>query len=242
MGTRDLPPPPGVATPVPGRHQPMPRAPGSCGDRIRVLVADAQPIVMLGLETLLQRERDIDIVAACGDHEQVLRGVASTEPDIVMIDLHLPEVGGLEIARQIGDVPGLAIVLMASAASRQDTLEAVRLGVRGLVLKTMDAQSFVRCIRKVCAGGTWIETRSLHEAVDHLVRREAFHGELAHILTSRELDVTRLAVRGHSIGEIATELNISTGTIKTHLHKIYGKLKLSGRLELIFYAKGHDLV
>ncbi len=120
-------------------------------------------------------------------------------------------------------------------------VEAVRLGVKGVVLKEMAPQMLVECVRKVAAGEQWIERRSLTLALDRMLRREAGFREVSAVLTPREIEIVRLAAQGLRNQAIADRLHISEGTVKVHLHIIYDKLGLNGRLALLRYAEDRGL-
>lgn len=117
----------------------------------------------------------------------------------------------------------------------------MRLGVRGLVLREMAPELLVRCLRQVGAGATWLESRTVTRVLERLLRREAGEREAAAVLTGREIDLVRSIAQGLRNKEIARELGISEGTVKVHLHNIYQKLGLDGRLALLRYARDKGL-
>jgi DNA-binding NarL/FixJ family response regulator len=123
-----------------------------------------------------------------------------------------------------------------------EALKALRLGVGGIVLKEMEPQLLVQCVRKVHAGGQWLERHSTSRVLDRLLQREAGARELAGVLTPREREILRLVAGGLQNKAIAKELFISEGTVKIHLHNIYEKLRLDGRLALLRYAQEKGLV
>ena len=120
-------------------------------------------------------------------------------------------------------------------------LEAMRLGAKGIVLKTMSRHLLVQCIRKVHRGATWVEKVSMSRAVDQLLRHEAGYRDAAVLLSPRELEVVRMVASGRSNKEIAAKLSVCAGTIKVHLHHVYQKLGVKGRLELTLYARDKGL-
>jgi DNA-binding NarL/FixJ family response regulator len=124
----------------------------------------------------------------------------------------------------------------------QAMLKVLRLGVRGIVLKDMAPPLLVRCIRKVHAGGQWLEHLSTDCVLDRLLRREARGRELARVLTPREIEIVRLVTSSLHTKEIARKLYISEGTVKIHLHNIYEKLHLDGRMALLRYTQDKELV
>jgi DNA-binding NarL/FixJ family response regulator len=129
------------------------------------------------------------------------------------------------------------VVLLAMSLDQAVMLEVVRLGVKGILLKTMSPELLVRCVRKVHRGGTWVEKVSMGRAVDHIVRQEAGLRATAALLSRRELDIVQMAIAGWSNRQIAEKTAIAEGTVKAHLHNVYEKLGLNGRLELVLYAR-----
>jgi DNA-binding NarL/FixJ family response regulator len=121
-------------------------------------------------------------------------------------------------------------------------VEAFQLGVRGMLLKEMALPMVVQCVRKVLAGQTWIEKRAFNRALDALLRRELGQREMATLLTPRELETTRLAAQGLRIEEMSKRLGVSRGTVKTHLHRVYRKLKVDNRVALTLLAQSRGLV
>jgi DNA-binding NarL/FixJ family response regulator len=210
---------------------------------IRLVLADHHPIILDGLENLFQQEPDFKVLARCTTAEQTLQAVRQHNPDVLFLDLEMPARGGLAIARQIADEKLPAhIVLVTRALREDDLLEAVRLGVSGIVLEEMAPHLFVQCARKVSCGEQWLEMKSFGRALEKLLRREAAARAIAKILTPREIEIVRMVAAGLRNKEIATRLFISEGTVKSHLHSIFEKLRVSGRQELIGYAKDNDLV
>lgn len=134
------------------------------------------------------------------------------------------------------------VVVFTTAIDEDQALEAIRLGVRGVVLKEMAPRHLVQCVRKVHAGEQWLEKRSIGRVLDKLLQREAGARETAGVLTPREIEIVRMVARGLRNKEIGVGLAISEGTVKTHLHNIYEKLHVDGRVALTLYAQQKGLV
>jgi len=202
--------------------------------RISVVIADDHPIVLAGLETLLQREPDLSVVDRCVDGVETLRAVSKHRPDVLILDLRMPRVDGVTVLQQLRN-EGLAtrVVILAAVIDDDDLLEAIRLGARAVVLKEMAPQFLVDCVREVHAGRQWYEQRAVGAAMDKLVRRDAGTKEINALLSRREVDVVRAVARGLRNREIAERLGIAEGTVKLHLHAIYTKLGVAGRTALI---------
>jgi DNA-binding NarL/FixJ family response regulator len=210
---------------------------------IKVVLADYHPLILDGLEQLFSAEQDIKVVARCLDGEATLAAVRKHRPDIVVLDLRMPGLDGLAVLRQIRlEKLPVRVVVLTAALEEDDVVEAIRLGVPGVVLKEMAPHFLVQCVRKVHAGEQWLEKRSVGLALETLLRREAASREVAKIVTPRELEIVRMVASGLRNKEIAERLFISEGTIKMHLHNIYSKLGVDGRLQLARYAKEKGLV
>lgn len=209
---------------------------------IRLILADDHPLILDALENLFHLEADYEVVARCRDGEEALAAIRQYQPDVVILDLRMPRVDGLAVLRELKQ-EGLTtrVVLLTAAANDSDVLEAVRLGVHGVVLKDMVSEALLHCVRQVNAGEQWIEPRFLHRTLDKVLRRETGERELRAILTPRELDIVRMVIHGLRNKEVAKRLYISEGTVKIHLHNIYDKLHVSSRLELLRYVQDKGL-
>lgn len=133
-------------------------------------------------------------------------------------------------------------MLIAEALEEEEALEAFRLGVRGMVLKELALQMLVQCVRRVLAGEMWIEKRAFGRALEALLRHETGTREVAGLLTPREMEMVRVVARGLRTTEMSRRLAISEGTVKTHLHRVYRKLKVDNRVALALYAQSKNLV
>jgi DNA-binding NarL/FixJ family response regulator len=210
---------------------------------IRVVIADAQPIVLKGLEAVLSAERDFKILAQCKDGQETLRAVQVHRPDILVLDVRMPGNDGLAVLRALRkDKLPTRVVFLVEALTDEELFEATRLGVDGVVLKEMDPRLLVQCVRKVHAGQSWIERTSSARALQNLLRREAGARDIAQQLSGREIEIARMAARGMRIKVIAEALHISDGTVKTHLHQVYDKLNVQNRAGLVAYLTEKGLL
>ena len=211
--------------------------------QLKLVLADDHPVVLDGLEQLFRAQKDFTVVARCQDGAETLRAVRQHRPDVLLLDIRMPALDGLQVIRNLQkDSLPTRIVLLTAELSEDDVLEAVRLGVKGVVLKEMSPQMLIECVRKVADGEQWIERRSLTRALDKMLCREAGFREVSSILTSREIEIVRLATRGLRNQAIAEQLHISEGTVKVHLHNIYEKLGIGGRVGLTLYAREKGLL
>jgi len=209
---------------------------------IRLVIADDHTVVLKGLATLLALEPDLAVVATCTNGEKALAAVQRHRPDILLLDLRMPGVDGLAVLRTLADQPDPPRVIMLTASIEDDeVVEAIWLGAAGVFLKELPPELLLECIRKVHAGERWIEKQSAARALDRVVRQERGQRAVASVLTPREIEIIRMVAQGLRTGTIAKQLNLAEGTVKTHLHNVYDKLKLDGRVALTLYAVQNGL-
>lgn len=209
---------------------------------IRLVLADDHPIVIEGLKRLLSLEADFSIVACGGNGDEALELVRRHRPDVLVLDVRMPGKDGLSVLRELAHEKLATRVVVLTAVDQDDVLEAIRLGVAGVVLKDMAPKLLVHCIREVHAGRKWLDENFAARVVEDLVQRKAAATDIASTLTPRELEIARLTAKGMHVSTIAEKLSIAEGTAKLHLHRIYSKLGVDGRVELKQYMQSHGLV
>lgn len=210
---------------------------------IALVLADDHPIILDGLEQLFRLEADFQVVARCRDGEETLQALRAHRPDVLVLDIRMPRRDGLEVLRALRE-EGLPakVVLLTAALDEEQLIEALHLGVGGVVLKEMAPQLLIEAIREVHAGGRWFDRSSVSRTLDQMLRREAGNREAARLLTARELEIARMVALGLRNRAIAEKLFISEGTVKIHLHNIFQKVGVQGRFELAVYAQRKGLV
>ena len=209
---------------------------------MRVVLADDHRLVLEALELLLGREEDLEVVATCVDGREALAAVRRHQPDVLVLDLRMPQLDGLGVLRELAaQRDGTHVVVLTAGADERELVEAIRLGARGVVLKEMPSRLLLQCLRKVHAGEQWLEKRSVAAALETLMRRERGTAEMRGLLTPRELSILRLLVKGLRNREVGEQLHIGEGTVKTHLHNMYRKLGVDGRLALVRVAREKGL-
>jgi DNA-binding NarL/FixJ family response regulator len=210
---------------------------------IRLIIADDHPLIIDALDNLFSVNPDFQVVARCGDGEETLKKVRELLPDILVLDIRMPIRNGIEVARimQEENIPTRVVILTAELDDDQ-LLSAMRTGVQGIVLKEMAPQILIQCIRKVHSGGQWLENISTRPALEKILQQEAGAREVSAVLTPREIELVRMIANGFQNKVIAERLFISEGTVKVHLHNIYEKLDINGRMELLRYAQKKGLV
>jgi len=210
---------------------------------IRLVLADDHPPILQGLTLLLRQEPDLEVLAVCRDGEETLQAVRQFQPDVLILDILMPGKDGLAVLGELRQLElPTRVILLTAAIDEDNLLEAMRLGVGGVVLKEMAVPLLIQCVRKVHAGDQWLERHSIGRAMEKMLRREAGTREVAKLLTPRELEIVRLAASGLRNKEIASRLTISEGTVKIHLHRSYEKLHVDSRIALLRYAQTKGLV
>jgi len=210
---------------------------------ISLVLVDSYPIVLKGLARLIEAEPDMKVLACCATRRDAVQAVMTHRPDVLILDLCLPVADGFAVLREMKKAKlSTRTILFTTAIDEDQTLEVIRLGVRGVVLKEMAPHYLVQCVRKVHDGEQWLEKRSFGRALDKLLQREAAVREIAEVLTPREIEIVRMLARGLRNKEIAHGVSVSEGTVKSHLHNISKKLRVNGRVALTLYAHRKGLV
>ncbi len=208
-----------------------------------LVLADDHPIILEGLEQLFRRDKDFRVVASCNSGDDAIAAVREHRPDIIVLDVKMPRGDGLSVLKQIHDerLPTRVILLTASM-QEDEVLQAMEGGVWGLVLKESAAVSLVDSVRKVLRGERALDQSLIVRALDRAVERQTGLRQAAGVLSRREAEIVKMVSAGMRNKEIANKLFIGEGTVKTHLHAIYKKLGVHGRVELTLYAREHGIV
>lgn len=208
-----------------------------------LVAADQHPLTLLGLTQLLNTTPDLELLATCATAAEALTEAWKHRPDILLIDINLPDRSGLELINELKNSSlDVKIVILTNTMDEEQTIDALRYGVKGVVLKNMPAHLLVQCLQKVGAGGLWMEKESIGQAFEKMLQREAGMRRLTTILTAREIEVMKQVAGGLSNQEIAEKLIVQEGTIKIHIHNIYRKLGIKNRVDLTLYAQKRGLV
>ena len=207
---------------------------------IRIVVADGQPVFALGVRALLANDSTIDIVGEASDGEEALRLVERLRPDVLLLDLALARLNGLEVLNRIATlrVPTRTVIVTASI-DRVELRTAVIRGAHGVLLKNMASELLGKCVRQVMKGEYWIGRESVGDLIDAL--RNPLHGEDSSGLSHRERDIVKAVVKGASNKDIAWQLGLGEQTVKNHLRRIFAKLKVANRVELAVHAMENQL-
>ena len=200
--------------------------------RLRLVLVDDHAVVREGLERILAHCDDMEVVGAAANGQEALAVVAELAPDMVLLDLSLPDMHGLEVLAGLRRLEHSPHVLILTVQDDDDiVLGAVRGGAEGYVLKTATREELLAAIRKVAAGG-----RSFDEIVVGALMRDDRAAGAVGILTEREIDLLRLVAEGHTNKEIASQLFVSSDTVNGHLDNIYRRLGVSDRAHAVAVA------
>jgi DNA-binding NarL/FixJ family response regulator len=209
---------------------------------IRVVLADDHAIVLHGLESLFLAHTGFRVVACCRDGASALEAVRRGGVDVLVIDLRMPGLGGVDVQRAIV-TEGLRCrtVVLTAAHTDAELIELIELGAHGIVLKESSPDALIDCVRRVHRGERTVPQALVDRVRLRQLQRSAI-GPDGSVLTARERDIVRLVALGRRNRAVAEALSITEGTVKIHLHNIYQKLEVEGRLELLLWAQEHGVV
>lgn len=211
---------------------------------IKIVLADDHLVVRQGLRALLSAESDFSVVGEAGDGLEVLRVAERLKPDVLVLDLMMPGLTGLEVSRQVGKLsPQTRVVVLSMHANEAYVLETLRNGAYAYVLKDSGAEDLVTAVRQAAAGHRFLSPPLSERAIEaYQFRAGASSADPYETLTDRERQVFQLAAEGHTSTEIAARLGISPRTAETHRTNLMRKLNLRGHSELIRYALRRGIV
>jgi DNA-binding NarL/FixJ family response regulator len=212
---------------------------------IRVLVADDQALVRGGFRMILDAQKDIEVVAEAGDGREALEKARELRPDVVLMDIRMPELDGLEATRRLRRADGPRVLVLTTFDADEYLYEAMQAGASGFLLKDVRPEQLAEAVRVVAAGDALLAPAITRRLIEQFVRRPPPGSEkppeLAE-LTERELDVLMLLARGLSNAEIAASLVLTEATVKTHVTHILAKLDLRDRVQAVVLAYESGLV
>jgi DNA-binding NarL/FixJ family response regulator len=206
---------------------------------IRLLIVDDHPVVRAGLVGMLSDEPGFEVVGEASDGDQAIRVAAATRPDVVLMDLRMPGVGGVEATAQITAAGDAKVLILTTYESDDQILAAIEAGASGYLLKAAPQAEIVAGIHSVAAGQTALSPRVAARLVERM-RAPAPAPDA--VLTAREIDVLRLVATGNSNKQIAVALGIGESTVKTHLLKVFEKLGVADRTRAVTLAMERALL
>jgi DNA-binding NarL/FixJ family response regulator len=214
---------------------------------IKLLIADDQALVRGGFRMILDAQADMEVRAEAGDGAEVLAACDRYRPDVVLMDIRMPNVDGIEATRHLLARPGSRprVLMLTTFDLDEYAYEAMRAGASGFMLKDVDPSEVVRAVRIVHAGDALLAPGITRRLIEEFTRRPRAHASMPPAfdsLTAREIDVLRLVARGLSNAEIGSELYVSPATAKTHVARILFKLDLRDRVQAVVLAYETGLV
>jgi DNA-binding NarL/FixJ family response regulator len=212
---------------------------------IRIALADEHTLFRAGLRKLLAAEPDFEVVAESRGGPELFPLVETIQPDVILLDLQMPGVDGLDVLRELHNGSHPARILVLTARENEEELaQAMKLGASGIVLKTSGTELLMQAIRKVCEGEIWLDGRVTANVIKQLAETRPPSPRSSDEpggLTPREREIAALVGQGYKYREIAEMLSISEQTVKNHLRNMFHKLGVSDRLQLALYAIHHNL-
>jgi two-component system, NarL family, response regulator len=201
---------------------------------IRIVIADDHTVVRDGLAAILGMQRDMQIVAEASDGEEACAAFEKHQPDLLLLDLRMPKMDGLDVVRAIRAThPHARIVIITTFTGDEDIFRSLKAGAMGYLLKDAPRQQIVQAVRTVSAGEQYIPSSIASKAVEHALRPQ---------VTAREVEVLQRMARGESNKEIGVALFISEGTVKTHVKSVLAKLEATSRTEAVTTATRRGLI
>jgi DNA-binding NarL/FixJ family response regulator len=211
----------------------------------RLLLADDHQILRQGLRALLSNETDLELVGEVGDGLEAVEQTAKLKPDVLLLDLMMPHLNGLEVTRQLAHLaPETHIIILSMHAEEAYVLEALRCGAQGYVLKDAGSTELLHAIREVVAGRTYLSSPLSERAIAYYVEKAKEEEPLDpyETLTTREREVLHMAAEGQNSAEIATRLFISPRTAETHRANLLHKLGLHSQTDIVRYALQRGII
>jgi DNA-binding NarL/FixJ family response regulator len=218
---------------------------------IRLLIADGFPVTRAGLRAILASSPDIEIVAEVEDGSEAVNRALELDPDVVIMELRLPKMDGLTVLRTLQTrAPRTKVLLFTGSDSKEDFIEAMKLGCSGILMKSSAPALIIKSIQKVNAGEIWLDSNTTAAVIRQFANPGDVAAQLLHgngkpreraQLSQREREIIVLIAQGYKNKEIAEKMFITEQTVKNHLHNVFDKLGVSDRLELALYAIHNSL-
>ena len=214
--------------------------------KCRIVIVDDHTLFREGLRTILEMEEDIEVVADAENAEDIVELVWQTKPDVLLLDIRMPQGSGLDAVPAVLRIsPRTQVLVLTASDEKEEHVRAFRLGAKGVVLKDSARQTLMQAIHTVCAGQVWVDARMTGTLVEELAQlgpdSSAVVTRDENGLTEREREIVRLVATGQKNREVGATLSISERTVKTHLTNIFQKLGVRDRVALVMYALRHGL-
>lgn len=210
----------------------------------RIMVVDDHPLIREGIIKTLGLEKNFQIVGKAGTGTQALELAGTTSPDVILLDLNLPDISGVELCKKIvASFPKIKVIALTIYDDEAHVLESIKAGVSGYLLKDIDPDTLIKAIKEVCAGGSYIHPRVAGMLIsDYGKLSMQLTTEPKDPLTPREKEVLSFVAQGLTNKEIADQLFISEKTVKNHITNVFKKLEVNGRTEAVVLAMKRSII
>ena len=204
---------------------------------VSIIVVDDHPVVLRGLVTLLSEDKTFKIIASCTSGAEAIEIIRNLRPELALLDMNMPSPNGLQILKTIvAESLPTRVTFLAAFLSDQEIVAATAGGAYGMLLKETAPETLINCLHAVAAGEKWLPANLVDGAIERTLESHAQISKIEHLLTRREIEVMLKVADGLPNKEVGSQLNISEGTVKIHLHSIYNKVGVSNRTSLANFA------
>ena len=209
----------------------------------RVLITDDHAIVRTGLRTLLTADPSMELVGEASGGHEAIQLVEQTQPDVLLLDLSMPDLDGIEVTRAVKSrFPQLRVLVLTIHEDQGLLREAIRAGASGYILKRAAESELISAIHVLMRGDMYVDPAMMRDLLSEAVPPSGRANAVVELLTPRELEVLKYIVQGYTNRQIGEELNISIRTVEGHRANLSGKLSLHSRVDLVRYAREHGLI
>lgn len=205
---------------------------------IKIVIIDDHIMFRQGLKAVLELEKDIKIVGEASSGNKAMDAVKKNNPDILLVDIKLPDISGIEVCEKIlNQYPTLKVIIITAFHDEKDVVKAIRAGAKGYILKDSDVKELIKQIRLVYENKSTIDSSLIDTVFKEIAKKN-----VDHLLSQREQEIVKLIFEGFSNDEISNKLFISTSTVKMHVHQIMTKLNVSSRTSIVREALKRELI
>jgi DNA-binding NarL/FixJ family response regulator len=204
---------------------------------VSIIVVDDHPVVLRGVVTLLNEDKTFEVIASCANGAEAIDTIRNLRPALALLDMNMASPNGLQILKTVvaENIP-TRVIFLAASLSDHEIVAATAGGAYGIVLKETAPETLISCLHAVAAGQKWLPAKLVDGALERTLERHAQIARVEHLLTRREIEVMLKVADGLPNKEVGSQLNISEGTVKIHLHSIYNKVGVSNRTSLANFA------
>jgi DNA-binding NarL/FixJ family response regulator len=204
---------------------------------VSIIVVDDHPVVLRGVVTLLNEDKTFEVIASCANGAEAIDTIRNLRPALALLDMNMASPNGLQILKTVvaENIP-TRVIFLAASLSDHEIVAATAGGAYGIVLKETAPETLISCLHAVAAGQKWLPAKLVDGALERTLESHAQIARVEHLLTRREIEVMLKVADGLPNKEVGSQLNISEGTVKIHLHSIYNKVGVSNRTSLANFA------